>query len=951
MRRFADPMLTLCEREEESRAVATAIGDLAAGAGGVVAVEGPPGIGKSSLLSAAREWGAEAGLHVLAARGAELERGFPYGVARQLLAPPLRAVDAAARGALLAGPAAGARPLLDGEAATEPRSDFEVLDGLHWLTAGLAERGGLLISVDDAQWADAASLRFLAYLARRLDGIAALAIVALRPITPDHEQGALLAGILDEAAGSVGVLRPAPLSETATGAVAGELLGEPADAEFAAACRLATGGNPLLLRELCRGLRDRGVVPHASQVGEVERIGPAAVTDSVRLRLAQLPPEARELAKAASILGDGARLDEAAELAGLAPESARDAADALAGMEIVRGRERLEFVHPLIRDAIEATIGSGEVAAAHAAAAALLADRGAGVERIAGQLLRAPPIGAPERVETLRAAAAAALGTGNPATAVEYLRRALEEPPGEAERTPLLIALAGAEGLVDVSAAVAHMEEALSGAREPRARGEIAVGLATMLPSVDPDRGLEIGLAAARELGDADPELRCRIDAIVLTNALVGGRGGPELDRLERPGPMPERGGAAWRMLECVRGYRRARDGRDSAAVATRVRAALEGDWARHSDVAGGQYLLGTVALIAADHPDTVALAGEWEAAGRRAGRLGAFSGGKMTRAHALLARGRLPEAAAAAEDAVETMRSYGMGGSALAYAASALVEARMRAGDLDGARRAGEMAVAIPLPPRGPNLHGLWLSRARLRAATGEPEAALGEVEGLGRSFEDLGGRNPALLPWRSEAALLAYRIDAVERARELAAEEVELARAWGAPRALGRALTAAARVSGEAGEETLAAEAVAVLERSEAALELVEARLTLGAILRRSRRRVEARAPLAAALELAVECGAAPLERRAREELLAAGARPRRVEVSGPAALTARERQVCELAAAGSSNPEIAAELFLARRTVEAHLHRAFRKLGIGSRTQLPAALGEDRLRADDP
>jgi DNA-binding CsgD family transcriptional regulator len=141
--------------------------------------------------------------------------------------------------------------------------------------------------------------------------------------------------------------------------------------------------------------------------------------------------------------------------------------------------------------------------------------------------------------------------------------------------------------------------------------------------------------------------------------------------------------------------------------------------------------------------------------------------------------------------------------------------------------------------------------------------------------------------------------------------------------------------------------AESVAVLARSGAVLEQARALVDLGVALRRARRPIDARPPLREGLELAVRCGAAVLAQRARDELLAAGARPRRDRLSGTEALTASELRVARMAVEGKSNPEIAQALFLTRRTVETHLTHAYQKLGIGSREELATALSASAPR----
>ena len=192
-----------------------------------------------------------------------------------------------------------------------------------------------------------------------------------------------------------------------------------------------------------------------------------------------------------------------------------------------------------------------------------------------------------------------------------------------------------------------------------------------------------------------------------------------------------------------------------------------------------------------------------------------------------------------------------------------------------------------------------------------------------------------------RSQAALALLDLGEQEEARRLASEELGLARTWGAPRALGAALRTAGLT--EAGREGVAKlqEAVAVLEDSPAKLEHAKARTELGAALRRANRRSQAREHLRRGLELAMICGATPLAARAEAELLATGARPRRISVSGVESLTPSERRVAEMAATGPTNREIAQALFVTPKTVEVHLSSAYRKLRISSRSQLAAAL----------
>jgi DNA-binding CsgD family transcriptional regulator len=173
------------------------------------------------------------------------------------------------------------------------------------------------------------------------------------------------------------------------------------------------------------------------------------------------------------------------------------------------------------------------------------------------------------------------------------------------------------------------------------------------------------------------------------------------------------------------------------------------------------------------------------------------------------------------------------------------------------------------------------------------------------------------------------------------LATAEVDVARRWGAGRALGIALRAAALVDGSRDGTQLLAEAVAVLRPAPAPLELARALVDLGSAQRRSGARNAARQPLREGLDLAYRQGGLRLAERARRELVIAGGKPRRDAIRGRDALTPSELRVAELAASGQTNRQIAQALFITQRTVENHLTSTYGKLGIGSRSELAAAL----------
>jgi DNA-binding CsgD family transcriptional regulator len=303
-----------------------------------------------------------------------------------------------------------------------------------------------------------------------------------------------------------------------------------------------------------------------------------------------------------------------------------------------------------------------------------------------------------------------------------------------------------------------------------------------------------------------------------------------------------------------------------------------------------------------------------------------------------------------AVSEALASARGATIGGTEIRLtpiSVAFLVEALVERGDLDAARSElaqrglnGDLPYAWATTP-------LLLARGRLHAAAGDHSAAIEDLVASGERAEAWAVRNPAMHPWRSSAAVSLAHVGDRERAVALADVEVDLARHWGAPRAIGVALRAAGIAHGDERGLTLLREAVAALGQSTAPLEHARAITDLGAALRRAGQRAEARQHLAQGLDLAHQLGGLRLAKRAREELTIAGARPRRDALRGRDALTPSELRVAQLAAAGRTNREIAEQLFITLRTVEAHLTSSYAKLGIASRQQLEPALGDSMGR----
>jgi ATP/maltotriose-dependent transcriptional regulator MalT len=443
---------------------------------------------------------------------------------------------------------------------------------------------------------------------------------------------------------------------------------------------------------------------------------------------------------------------------------------------------------------------------------------------------------------------------------------------------------------------------------------------------------------ALAEHTDLDVAFRHRVEAELAVNATrAAGQYARARALLGRIDASLDEGPGA-RILIAGRAYHEAVGGGNAEHAATTALAALTAmpDEERARNYTGGAYTL----LHADRLDDGIRLLDAALADVRRRGDVFHFSSLSITRAVFQYARGALVEAEADGRAALAALphRDAWFRATSHGWLAQILVER----GAIDEAAAlldAVEATVAPDAFARAPLVRG----RALVEAARGDHHAALEHALELGHVVTSFGHTNPpASYPaWRSLAALEHHALGQTAAALALAREEVDLARAWGAPRTLGRALRILGLIEGADEGILLIREAVSVLAESPAQLEHAYALANLGAALRRANQRAEARDHLRKALELAQRAGATLLAEQAHEDLIATGARPRRVELSGAAALTPSERRTAAMAAEGMSNRDIAQALFVTLRTVEMHLSNAFRKLGVASRTQLPAAL----------
>ena len=928
----------LVEREAELETTASVLDSVAGGEGRAILVEGPAGIGKSVLLAAIREQAESRGFRVFAGRGSELETDFPFGVVRQLF--EAQVVDEASRAVALADAAAPAEAVFDVMPAHAPDDDagaevsFSALHSLYWMALNLAGDEPTALFVDDLHWCDRPSLRFLAYLVHRLEGTSICLVTGLRSTDPGTDP-ALVADIVNNP--STVAVRPGPLSVDAVGIVVEARLEREADEQFRGACQRATGGNPLLLRQLLSALALEGTAPTAGDASAIADVGPRAVSRTVLLRLSRLPPEATEVARAVAILGDGTDVGALAELSGHDASGVARITGALARAEILRSGSPLGFVHPLVRDAIYQDIPPGERQLQHARAAELMRGMGAPTEKVAAQLLVAPPSGEAWVAEALSEAAVQAHNKGAPESAATYLARMLQEPLDDADRPEAELGLGVALVESNGQEAAEHLDAAYSSLRDPARRGLAAYVLArTWMFRGEPQRAARLAADAVESLPAELSDVKAMIEAVELCCLVFGAEVRDAAPRFEAFRRLPEGREAGESMLAAIAAFDwMVRDGSVDDVVPL-ARAALESEQMRVADN-GLLWVTAIFTLVCADDPDAPGL---WEPELVESHRRGSMFGvlsvhlwGGFTQ----LRLGELDEAETSLRAGIEQMQLWGL--STLTYAFAFLTITLLEMGKIDEARDA--LAQVEPTATGEDGMQFWRQAEIELLLAEGKPDEALTALD----TYASLAGwrRNPV---WSPHLSLRARALDMLGRSDEAVAaleEELELARRWGAPGTVGRTLSLLGTFERERGIAHLE-EAIALQEQSLCRLDLAKSLAALGGALRRARKQTEAREPLRRAFEIAERSGAAGLAASIRSELHATGVRPRGSALKGPDALTASERRVADLAAQGQTNKQIAQTLYVTPKTVEVHLSSAYRKLEISSRGELAEALAED-------
>ncbi|MFJ4869998.1 BREX system ATP-binding domain-containing protein [Streptomyces sp. NPDC088757] len=911
-------------RSEERRIITEMLGSARAGAGAVALMEGIIGTGKTSLLRWAEDTAREQGMVVLSATASPTERCFTLGVVHQLLSTLPETADGWERA--FAASAGG-----DGWPA---ESDYPLLAELCAGVGRAARRSPILLTVDSVQHADRTSLLWLGFLSRRLDNLPVALLATKRCGEPASDQHLLVE--FTEGVRPDRHIHLHDLSPSAASDLAAALCGH--DHGSFDALVTDTGGNPYLLTEQIRTVPVGPGGPRSGGAGHAhpptalpgrtptdpsdERMRLQAVKERILCMLRRLDPHCLKVARAASVLGSPLEPAILADLCGVPTEDACRSLARLTESGLLCPHD-MKFRHPLLVGLLYQDILCAERAELHRIAARFMWRRNAPREDVAAHLLRSHRLDEPWMTRLLLDTARGMVGR-DPAGARRLIEKAVLHglPDDLAAR---------AEGLriqalsaLDLPASARALTAHAAGQPDSEGRFQEALRLSDILLRLDE-------LACAREVledareesgvldASAEGRLRERLTDIRLHEGTYRPGTDEDEDRLERV-----------LLLRTAVG--------DSAQAVRRIANRFLA--APRAPYGSPTWYHALLALLWAGDADKARRHMDTEVRLARAeGTVTRIAEALAVRGLVQLHRGQLADAGDDARQAFDLLTRI----AAAAYHAGALARSVL----IDVALERDDVTTAVTLLDEAPPLPGeqpvTWW-RLHLLHSAGRALGRLGQAQSglalIARCEEELARRgvtNPAVLPWRStrSSLLLAQRNTAA--ARRVAREEVELARRWGAPFALGRALVAQASASSGHEGPQLADQALEILEPASTPLLFAHALYEAGRAHRQLAKVRRTRELLHRANELGISLGAEGLVEAVQRELRHAGGRPDPRKDSPESLLTPTERQVSELAAGGMSNRDIAHLLKVRLRNVESHLTHSYRKLRISGRHEL--------------
>jgi DNA-binding CsgD family transcriptional regulator len=895
---------------QRERAVLERLLDTARGGhGAVLVVHGDPGVGKTALLEYALEAGED--FRVVRAAGVEGEMDLDYAALQQVYSPILELSER------LPDPQRDALGVAFGLRAGQAPSPFLVGLAVLGLLSEAAEQQPLLCLVDDAQWLDGASARALGFVARRVLAERIAVVFATRDV------GGGLARFPE--------LRVEPLGRRDARALLESVLPARLDEPVLERIIAETGGNPLALLELPRGLTPAQLAGGFGLPATVPLS--RGIEESFMRRLGRLPRDARRLLllAAAEPVGDPALLWRAAQRLGI-PETA---AHAVESEGLLTFDAAVVFRHPLVRSAVYGAAEPNERREVHRALAGAT-DPLVDPDRRAWHRAQAASVPDEEVAAELERSAERAQARGGFAAAAAFLERASGLTPDRARRAQRALVAAQTKfraGALDdalglLATAGAGALSALDHARVDLLRAQIA------FVSRRGTDAAPLLLATARRLAELDPALARETYLEALSAAMFAGRlagpGGSALDvaeaaRAAPPAPHAPHGSDL--LLDGL--VTRFCEGYEVAVPALRQAHSRFGDDASASEQLRWMWL---ATLASVQVWDDAA----WDALSERHVRLtresGALADLQLALSHRVswhLFAGEMSTAVSLVE---ETKAATEATGSNL-FPYGAVVLAALRGREAEAAYLIGTSRAEVTRRGEGIGISVLDWAEAVLYNGLGRYEEARSAALRVAEQTQDLTPSNWAM----AEVIEAAVRAGTPELAAAIHRRLVGAARASATDWGLGIAARSQALLTDGAPAEKLYVEAIERLGGTRMTIDLARAHLLYGEWLRRERRRVDARNELRVAHELLSDVGMEAFAERARVELEATGERARKRTTDTLGSLTPQEAQISRLVAQGLTNREIAAQLFISPSTVEYHLGKVFRKLGVNSRTQL--------------
>jgi DNA-binding CsgD family transcriptional regulator len=878
------------------------------GHGAVLVVHGEPGVGKTALLEYAVEAGKD--FRVLRGTGVEGEMELDYAALQQLCSPILEFIER------LADPQRDALGVAFGLSAGQAPSPFLVGLAALGLLSEAAEQQPLLCVVDDAQWLDGASARALAFVARRLLAERIALVFAAR------EVGGLA---------RFPQLSVEPLGRRDARALLESVLAARLDESVLEQIIAETGGNPLALLELPRGLTPAQLaggfgLPAALPLS-------AGIEQSFRRRLARLPRDARRLLllAAAEPVGDPALLWRAAQELGI-PETAGHAVESEGLLMLDAG---VVFRHPLVRSAVYGAAEPSERREVHRALADATDPR-IDSDRRAWHRAQAASVPDEEVAAELERSAARAQARGGFAAAAAFLERAVTLTPAPGHRAQR--ALVAAQTKVQAGAlddALGLLSSTEIGALDEldRARVELLRAQIAFVSTHGSDAPTML-VNAARRLTPLSPTLACETYLEALSAAMFAGRlaapGATALDvaLAAKAAPRPPALGGPDLLLEGLVAFF-CESYEAAAPILRRAQSAFDASGLPVSEQLRWKWLATVSSVHLWDDARWEAISERHVQIARETGALSELPLALSQRVYTHLFAGELATAASLVDEiraATETT------GSNLApYGAAGLVALRGR--EPEAVALIDESREDVIRRGEGIGLSVLDWAQAVLYNGLGRYEQARAAALRAVEYPHNLSTSNWGM----AELIEAAVRAGTPELAADARVRLAEMARVSGTDWALGVAARSEALFVDDQRAEDLYVEAVDRLGRSRMAVDLARAHLLYGEWLRRQRRRIDARKQLRTAHDLFTDFDMEAFGERARVELEAAGEHARKRNVDSLVQLTPHEAQISRLVAQGNTNREIAAQLFISPSTVEYHLRKVFRKLGVKSRTQL--------------